>query len=198
MGPTDSTSGSTTSTPRSTGEEITPPGPEHLAEVARRFLLDDPPQDAQFERYISPDEYGAVMVPCLNDQGIPARHSGDGGVLYGHIPEEQALLQREALYRCEVRFPTHPRYFEPLNAEQLGRLYVYLVEDLVSCLETEGYNVSSPPTLEVFIGSFNDPAVPSWHPYPAGDPRIQQPEEWNRLNTACPQFPPLDELYGTQ
>lgn len=138
------------------------------------------------------------MVPCLTEQGIPARHSGDGGVIFGSIPQEQNLLQAEAMYRCLVRFPTHPMYLEPLTDKQLTLLYGYLLDDLTACLEAEGYEVpSSPPSLEVFIASYNDPRASSWHPYP-DDPRLRQPDEWNRLNLVCPQNPPLDVLYGNQ
>ncbi len=136
------------------------------------------------------------MVPCLTDQGIPVRQLPDGGIGFEDIPQEQAVLQAEAMYRCEVRFPTHPIFLEPLDNDQLSRLYDYLVEDLAACLESEGYATSPPPTVEVFIASYLDPNVEKWSPWPVDDPRLQEMAEWDRLNEVCPQIPPLEVLYG--
>lgn len=173
-----------------------PPDAEDLRDLAERYRLDDPPEDVAFERYISPEEYATVMVPCLTEQGIPVRALADGGIAFDDIPPEQALLQAEAMYRCDVRFPTHPLFAEPLDDEQLRRLYGYLVGDLTACLEAEGYASSPPPTVETFIASYSDPNAEVWTPYPVDDPRLQQPEEWDRLNEICPQAPPLEVLYG--
>lgn len=173
---------------------LAPPEAAALRELAERYMLDDPPEDAEFERYISPEEYAAVMVPCLTEQGIPARALPDGGVGYDDLPEEEWVRQREAVYRCSVRFPTHPMFEEPLSDDQLRRLYSYLVDDLTPCLEDEGYATTAPPTLEVFIETY--PAGNAWSPWPANDPRLHDEEEWYRLNVACPQSPSLEYLYG--
>lgn len=178
------------------GQEWPPPGDEVLRGLAEGLRLDDPPQDVEFERYISPEEYAGVMVPCLTEQGIPARPLPDGGVGFGDIPPEQAQAQREALYRCWVRFPTHPLFERPLDDDQLRRLYDYNVGELTACLEREGYTVPPPPSLEAFIESYSDPETLPWNPYPADDPRLEREAEWYRLNQACPQIPPLDVLYG--
>ncbi len=189
-----SASASPDTTARSVDGDVPPPGQDYLEALTRRFMLDDPPDDARFERYISPDEFGEVMVECYMGQGIPARLSTDGGVLVDEIPTEQTTLQREAAYRCWVRFPTHPRYEEPLSREQLRVLYEYKVGELTECLEAEGFEVPPPPTVEVFIASYENPDTPMWDPYPGTDPRAR--ERWEQLNQVCPQSPPLDVLYG--
>ena len=173
---------------------IAPPDAAALRELAERYRLDDPPQDVEFERYISPEEYAAVMVPCLTEQGIPVRALPDGGVGFDDWPEEQWLLQAEAVYRCHVRFPTHPMFEEPLSDDQLRRLYSYLVDDLTPCLEDQGYATTAPPAVEVFIETY--PVGNAWSPWPANDPRLHDEEEWYRLNVACPQSPSLEFLYG--
>lgn len=173
-----------------------PPNAEDLRELAARHRLENPPQDVVFERYISLDEYAEVLVPCLTEQGIPAHASADGGITFGDIPPEQALLQAEAIYRCEVRFPIHPMFSEPLNDEQLRRLYRYLTEDLRNCIEAEGYETTSPPSEEVFIESYYDPGAVAWSPWPIDDPRLQDQAEWGRLSEVCPQSPPMELLYG--
>lgn len=177
-------------------QRLPPPDEEQLRELAAQYRLEDPPQDVEFERYISPEEYAAVMVPCLTEQGIPARELPDGGISFDDVRPEQARLQREAMYRCSVRFPTHPLFTEPLDEAQLGRLYDYLVEDLTECLQDEGYATPPPPSLEAFIDSYSDLEARVWSPYPVDDPRLEDQEEWARLNQTCPQLPSLKELYG--
>lgn len=176
---------------------LPPPNEESLRELAVQYRLSDPPEDVKFERYISPEEYAAVMVPCLTEQGIPVKALPDGGIGFEDIPPEQAVLQSEAMYRCSVRFPTHPLFAEPLDDEQLRRLYDYLVEDLTVCLEEEGYAAPPPPTVEAFISSYSDPGADAWSPYPVEDSRLDQEAEWYRLNNVCPQTPPLEVLYGS-
>lgn len=176
--------------------DVPPPGEEDRHRLAARMRLDDPPEDVEFERYISLDEFAAVMVPCLVEQGMPARVLPDGGIGWGDIPPEQGQAQSEALYRCYVRFPTHTLFEQPLNADQLRRLYEYQAGELTACLEGEGYTVPPPPSAEAFIESYYDPAVVTCHPYPVGDPRLGREAEWHRLNEVCPQNPPLDVLYG--
>lgn len=61
------------------------------------------------------------MAPCLTEQGIPVRALPDGGIAFGEIRAVQAPLQREAMYRCMVRFPTHPLFAEPSEVAELQR-----------------------------------------------------------------------------
>lgn len=181
---------------RPIGQDVTPPDEEALQELAALYMLDDPPQDVEFERYISPEEYAAVMVPCVTEQGIPVEALPDGGLSFGDIPPEQSVLQAEAMYRCEVRFPTHPMFLEPLDSQQLERLYDYFVGDLTACLHGEEYETPAPPSREAFVASYYDPDAEPWSPWPVNDPRLEVVEEWHRLNQVCPQSPPLEVLYG--
>ena len=174
-----------------------PPDDARLEELARDLMLDDPPRDAQFERYVTPDEWAPVMVQCLNEQGIPADVSRDGGIEYGDVPMEQAQTQSEALYRCRVRFPTDPRYEQPLTPAQIRIVYDYQTGPLTDCLEREGYTVAPPPSAEAFISSYYDPETEVWSAYPMDDPRLNDMDEWYRLNEVCPQLPPNEELFGS-
>lgn len=176
------------------GQLLPPPDAAAVRELAERYMLDDPPHDVEFERYISPEEYAGVMVPCLTEQGIPATALPDGGVGFGDLPEEEWVLQREAMYRCNVRFPIDPMFDEPLSEDQLRRLYAYLVEHLTPCLEDEGYATTPPPPVEEFIASYSGGRP--WSPWPVNDPRLQDEAEWYRLNEVCPQSPSVEYLYG--
>ena len=152
----------------------------------------EPPTDAEFVRFIEPDEYATVHVECLQRQGIPARATFDGGIKFGDIPDDQAQAQHEAIHRCEVMYPVHPRYSLPHTPEQIRITYDYYTETLVPCLAAEGYDVGTPPSWETFLASYGTPN--QWVPYASVDAPTEQ--EWERINTVCPQSPPLEELYG--
>lgn len=173
-----------------------PPSEEDLRVLAAANLLDDPPQDVEFERYIHPDEFAAVLVPCYTEQGVLAHALPDGGIGFEEVPPAQALSQREAIYRCDVRFPVHPFFQQRLTDEQLRRIYDYLAGELTACLEAEGYVTPPPPSVEAFVESYYDPQAITWSPYPIGDPRLDQGTEWYRLNVVCPQGPSIEDLYG--
>ncbi len=166
-----------------------------ISAEGRRLLeegLVDALPEAEFVRYIDPDEYAEVYVECLNEQGHPAEATGKSSFNVGDIPEDQAKSLNEAMYRCEVMYPVHPRYAQPLTDEQLNLLYDYLTIELVGCLESEGYEVADAPSRDVFIGDYR--ALSPWHPYDslAGLSESQM----QRLREACPPEPPLARLFG--
>lgn len=154
----------------------------------------EPPNDAEFIRFIEPGDYGRVHSDCIREQGFDATMTFDGGVHFGEIPEEQAPAQRQAIHRCLVMYPTHPRYTVPLSEEQIRVMYDYYVGPLTECLAGGGYQVEAAPSWETFLEHHGTPMA--WIPYHAVD--AQTPEEWEDINQLCPQNPPLEELYGTE
>jgi hypothetical protein len=46
----------------------------------------------------------------------------------------------------------------------------------------------------MFIASYPDGS--GWSPWPVSDPRLEDEEEWYRLNEVCPQSPSIEYLYG--
>lgn len=168
-----------------------------IAAEGRRLLdegLVDALPEAEFVRYIDPDEYAEVYVQCLNEQGFPAKASGKSAFEVGEIPEDQAKSLNEAMYRCEVMYPVHPTYGQPLTDKQLNILYDYLTIDLVNCLESEGYEVADVPSREVFVSTYR--ARSPWHPY---DSVVGISEsQMQRLREACPPEPPLERLFGEE
>ncbi len=155
------------------------------------------PEDAQFVRYVNSEEWGEVYADCVRSMGFQAQVMRDGSVLFGDVPGDQQGALKEAGDRCDAMYPTHPRYEEPHDDEQMAILYDYLVRDLTGCLRGEGYEVTEPPSLETFIAQHRNPrdfVDGPWSPY--RDLRAPTTEEWYRINETCPQSPPLDQLYG--
>ena len=91
------------------------------------------------------------------------------------------------MYVCSARFPLNASVYRPLNDKQLNYLYSYYVDELVICLESEGYSVDGIPSRQTF---FENPGA--WAPY-SGIPYTDE-AEWKRINRACPQAPG-DEIY---
>lgn len=169
---------------------------DELARLAAQFEQthgQPPPTDVEFVRFIDPAEFGRVLAQCVRDQGFQAEETFDGGVTYEPVPDDQVLALEEAIYRCDVAYPVHPRYLVPLNQEQIRKTYDYWVTEVAPCLTAEGYDVSEPPSWETFLASHN--TSEAWTPYAQVDPSSEV--EWRRINEACPQHLPPDELFGT-
>jgi hypothetical protein len=169
----------------------------NVAELAIRFQAEygrPAPSDASFTRFIEPSDYGRVLAECVREQGFAADETFDGGVAYGEVPDDQRVALAEAIYRCEVAYPVHPRHLtRPANEGDLRREYDYQVNEVLPCLHAEGYDVEPPPTWEVFRDS--DPSA-RWHPYAHVDPPSE--EEWQRINQVCPQSLSMRDFFSTR
>jgi len=176
--------------------------------VDHRQYLTELPTDVKFVRFIRPDEYGQVHVDCLAKQGFMAKVDSDGGISYGDYPAEQTPALEMAGFRCTVEYPVHPRYSQQPTESQIKIIYDYMVKELVPCLAREGYQVdaTSVPTWETFRATFQKDG--SWAPYDTVIKKQNEERaanggvapkgasaEWERINKACPQDPPLDRLW---
>lgn len=128
-------------------------------------------------------EVTRLEVKCLNDNGFPARVEAPGnGMTFEDIAVDQHAAALAAFDACEAGLSLPP--YERPNAEQLAKQYEFLLE-LQECLLAEGYDTSPAPSLDAFVENWETTA---WTPY---DEIISTPtitfEEWNALNTACPQ-----------
>jgi hypothetical protein len=134
-------------------------------------------------RYVSGDEWAQVMVDCLQEQGIDAELSEDGG--YGtQGTEAQALAHDLAQYVCNVQYPTDPSLAQPLTPDEIAFIYDYYIQVQVPCLVNEGYEVEPAPSREVFADTYGTAEM--WSPYNSVSPGAG-PAEWRRINEACPQ-----------
>lgn len=149
-----------------------------------------------FVRFIHPDEFAVVMVSCMADEGWTVTTTFDGGVKFPQVTEEQAVEMEAAVWLCRrEKYPTDPRYRQPLTPEQLTILYDWHVNQTIPCMEAEGFTGFDPPSLESFIENYEqDP----WSPYTDVDGQIRQLPEggWQHIVETCPTVPPIDLLFG--
>ena len=143
--------------------------------------------DVDIERTIQQSDWAPVMVECLHDEGFVDVALGDDGTFSLTSDNSQLQPYDLATYVCSARFPLSANVYRPFNEKQLDFLYSYYVDDLVSCLEVEGYAVEGVPSRQAF---FENPG--GWAPY-SGIPYTGD-AEWKRINEACPQSPG-DEIY---
>ncbi len=166
---------------------------ESLAAAFERENGQPPPSDVEFVRFIEHWEYGEVHSQCVREQGFDAQPTFDNGVTYEDVPPEQGLALHEAIYRCQVAYPVHPRYSLPWTEEMIRTLYDYYVDELVPCLIAEGYPSQEAPSWDSFLAGYN--TEHQWVPYDVVS--VDSEEEWQRINEVCPQSPPTEELFGT-
>lgn len=140
-------------------------------------------------RTISTDEWAQVMADCLSEEGFSSvRANDDGSIEWGDISQVQAF--DVARYVCTAKFPRDPKYQRPLTDAQLDRLYSYYVGDLTECLTGLGYQISPPPSQQVFRETYDtDP----WLPIADAAYQADSPEKWAEIVRTCPQVP--DDLY---
>lgn len=149
-----------------------------------------------FVRFIHPDEWTLIRSTCLVEAGWPVDTTPDGGIDFSGIPSGQQSGLEAAIELCDRRFPVDPRYRQPLTETQLTILYNWYVTESIPCLEGEGFTGINPPSLDVFLDTYE--TEEHWAPYLDISSQLQQlqPGRWYDLNEACPQNPPVDELFG--
>ncbi|MGA7096543.1 MAG: hypothetical protein WB245_03140 [Acidimicrobiia bacterium] len=147
-----------------------------------------------FVRFIHPDEWTLVRSQCMIDKGWPVTTTPDGGISYTHIGEDQQPEMQADDELCGRMFPVDPKYRQPLTVEQLTFLYDWFVNESIPCLEAEGYTNFDPPSLDVFIDTYD---TEGWSPYRDLNTDQLGPGAWYALQEACPQGPPVDGLFGS-
>jgi hypothetical protein len=188
-------------------ERIYQEGLETLAIELQASGVTTPPVDVVFDRFIKADEYSKVHADCVSAQGFTATASWDGGIHYDPaLPGDQQPALAEAIFRCQVKFPAHPKYAQPRTEAQIRVLYDYYVSELVPCLRREGYDPAENVSWETFLSTFN--TKENWFPYNAVTKRQQEiiqanggvlprewEDKWRRINETCPQSPSLERLF---
>lgn len=149
--------------------------------------------DVDRVRFVDPIEWPTVQAECMHAAGFPdTAVSPDGGLSPGALAPGQEDAYLLARYVCVAQHPIDPKYSVPLTEQQIQAVYRYYVDDLIPCLEREGYTVPAPPSVEVFIETFG---TSQWMPYAkvfGTDPSIPI-SEYYRVSAACPQWP--SDLY---
>lgn len=151
--------------------------------LAENMGIDDPPVVTPI-RVIRLDEWAETQIECLREAGYDVTYTADGeGISFPPLDEALFPSLDEARYVCELRYPVDPMYYEPLSDDQLKKLYAYRAEDLIDCLESEGYTVTvTPPSEASFVESGG-----VWNPY---EHVSIDSEDLGHVSQACPQVPP--------
>jgi hypothetical protein len=154
------------------------------------------PTDAEFVRFISPDEWTRVHAQCLREEGVDAEQTPGGGIAYGDgliegTDARQAHLA--AAYRCEVRYPIHPRYFEPMTPDQIRVIYDHVVATVVPYVRSRGYDVPDAPDWLTYLGWFG--TTHEWHPYNLLAEEVDG-DALRAMQVECPRHPPAAAIYG--
>lgn len=136
------------------------------------------------KRVIERSEWVAVMVDCLTEAGFPDVEASADGQSYSSGEGAQLQSFRLADYVCNATYPQDPKYFLPVNDAQLEYLYAYYVDELVPCLQAEGYSPLPAPSKQAFVDAGLDNA--EWWPYKGLSANMDD-AEWTRINQICPQ-----------
>jgi hypothetical protein len=157
--------------------------------VTQRFPSAVRPE-VEFARYIDQSEWPPAIADCLVGQGFAdVKAMPDGGIESGPVPPAQAEAYAVAMYVCSAQYPMDPKYLAPMTDDRIGALYDYYVDEMVPCLEAEGYAVPPAPSRETYIDTY---LTGGWTPYDGVAPSSNA--EWYRINDVCPQFP--SDFYG--
>ena len=166
-----------------------PPGPTE-AEV--KAMVDE--QNRQWWQSIEPGEpMPAIEVIEYLDPG------GDDRALtecMDAIPQGDQNTWERGTFTCSMQYPftiSNPEDMGFYSSAQLGYLYDYYTQGLTACLNKEGYDVPSAPSLQAYTEQYGQPG--SWNPYEDVAANVGGQDEWNRISKACPQIP--QGLYGT-
>ena len=139
---------------------------EHVAEIARRYRLQDPPE-VGLERWIRVDETGPVLGKCLSEFGYEMTYDPFPGISGGPGTQnggDFALAdQRVDWFICESRFAIDPTYMQPPTRDQARVQYEYWNEVWLPCVRGMGYELVDPPDLETFVQEYV--AHGGWSPW---------------------------------
>ena len=124
------------------------------------------------------------VVSCMRERGFNAAIDPVDGALAGTYPSDQREIFQEALEECMSGAGLDTDAEKPtLSDADYERLFTAYVET-AECLVAEGFEVSTPPSLQVFIESEGE----AWHPYDViAHDRSLSDSDWQRANRLCPQ-----------
>ena len=136
-------------------------------------------------RTVSPGEWADVQVACLLEEGFEAQATDDGGVTVVDMPADQREAYQLASFICGEKYPLDAVYIAPLSDAQIELIYRYQTTELTECLSEQGFEIDTPPSLEVFEEGYRSDGV--WNPYQYVN--VGSNEAWADVNRKCPQLP---------
>ncbi len=167
-----------------------------------RLLLRDYPDAVlpgvgEVELVAAFDDWTRQQVACLAGMGIAgARGTIDGFAVLG---ENDAQEEAVARFVCHYRYLIDPRVRGALSAEQAGYAWDYLVERVVPCMRSLGFEPSPPPDRDEFVAySQRVWSAVLWSPYGRFENKYSGPER-TVVDRHCPPLPddPFAVFNGT-
>lgn len=143
--------------------------------------------ETQRVRFVAPSEMPAAVSACLREAGFEGSDTSDefGPAIDTSSPRGQEEAHAIAWFVCDARYPIDPALTQPLSEAEVKYMYAYSVSVLAPCLRAEGYQISDPPSEQVYLESFG--TAGAWIPYAQVVP--SSAEEFARLGATCPQNP---------
>lgn len=140
-------------------------------------------------------EWIEANAACLEQRGFDMRVEEQGEPpsltwVPENLPDEQTDAYNEAFSACidEIGEPSPE---PPPTEAQIREIYLLEVAT-AECLRELGYEISDPPSEDVFIESYS---TAPWVAY-FDLPKDMPPGEWKLVNEECPQ--PADQLRATR
>ncbi len=141
---------------------------------------------AENERFVTPYESGVYINECMAREGIVTdaevdAYGGISGDITGVDPEwELAVFES-----CVIEAEEVGMAYNPVATPELTSAFYDFLLELGSCLEGEGYEVSEPPSRDLFVESRGE----AWHPYEAIVESGLSPLTINQIEEVCPSVP---------
>lgn len=136
--------------------------------------------DTEAGAYLTAEERTEQMVGCLADVGYEVEVTWNNAIRWPNLPSQQLSQFHEAEQKC---YKLHLAGLSPMSAEQRKQLYSLEIKNK-QCLEQQGYLISSPPSLETYLDSFD--TENRWMPVRELDQSAFSAEEYEALLTECP------------
>lgn len=134
-------------------------------------------------RVVKPDEQLDLIAGCMEEEGWPATEVKDGGLQYQNIPEQESAMD-ESFYTCFAQYPLAEKYLA-VGPDYYEELYDYYVNEVKSCLESQGNVVSDPPSFESWLAVAEQDEGKHWNP----TLEIPDSADFQALQETCPQNP---------
>lgn len=164
---------------------------EYHQGLAERYGIENAPS-VPVVREVHLDERLDVVARCMIDQGWPYTQGSNGGwqVIEPSDQMEAFNLDR---FVCDAQYPPMERFRAPWGEAQTRAFYRFLIEEYVPCVEEQGFQISTPPTLETFVAQ----GPVSWSPSVEVHQQIDRQGKNGTIDVEeiCPSQMDVDDLF---
>lgn len=141
------------------------------------------PTSASSGAHASSGDFESEMeaaAKCMQDRGWDVRYDPRDGSIGSEYATDQFDLFQADYEECVMSRMPEAKAIETMTDDELADGYHKQVE-YAACIESEGYAVDEPPSLEAYIDQMRAGTM-TWDPFPAD---VSQ-SEYYALHEACP------------